>query len=119
MRSASQRIDAYNARMQSSLIDPVLTAVNPLAQANYAAYVGTFYPFQVALRDWMDTDGIHGTDAFQYEAFNGEMFSAYRRFKGPSLDAQATVLVDKYEDMGMARAKLIDAVLIVWGITVV
>jgi hypothetical protein len=119
MRSSAQRIAAYDARMQSTQIDPVLSAVNAIASANFASYIGEFYPFQVSLRNWMDTDGVHGTAAFQYEAFNGECYSAWRRFQGPALEAQLTVLVDKYEDLGLARAKLIDISLAVWGVTVV
>lgn len=118
MRSSEQRIAAYNARMQSTQIDPVLTAVQTLAQANFASYIGEFYPFQSALRDWMNDEGIHGNVAFGLEAFNGEMYSAYRRFQGPSLAAQATVLVDKYEDLGFTRADLIEIALNVWGVTV-
>jgi hypothetical protein len=119
MRSAAQRIAAYNARMQSSQIDPVLTAMSTQQQANFASYISQFYPFQVLLRDWMNADGIHGATAFQYEAFNGECYSAYRRFQGASLDDQVTVLVDKYEDLGLTRAKLIALALAVWGVTVV
>ena len=119
MRSSAQRIAAYDARMQSTQIDPVLAAVSAIASANFASYIGEFYPFQTSLRDWMDSDGIHGTLAFQYEAFNGECYSAWRRFKGASLDAQVTTLVDKYESLGLARAKLIAISLAVWGVTVV
>jgi hypothetical protein len=104
--------------MQSTQIDPVLSAVSAVAQANFAGYIGEFYPFQMSLRDWMDADGIHGTLAFQYEAFSGECYSAWRRFKGQSLDDQVTVLVDKYESLGLTRAKLIAIALAVWGVTV-
>jgi hypothetical protein len=118
MRSAAQRIAAYNARMQSSQIDPVLTAVNDQQKANFAAYVGDFYPYQLLLRDWLNDEGIHGVLAFQFEAFNGECYSAHRRFSGPSLAAQITVLADKYEDMGVTRADLVEIALSVWGVTI-
>jgi hypothetical protein len=118
MRSSDQRIAAYNARVQSSQVDPVLTAMQSLQQANFAAYIGEFYPYQVALRDWMNDEDIHGVLAFQYEAFNGEVYSAWRRFAGGTLDAQVTVLVDKYEDLGLTRARLIALCLTVWGVTV-
>jgi hypothetical protein len=118
MRSSDQRIAAYNARMQSSQIDPVLTAVEDLAKANYASYIGVFYPYQVSLRDWMNDEDIHGSTAFAYEAFNGEVYSAWRRFAGGTLDAMVTALVDKYEALGLTRARLIAAALTVWGITV-
>lgn len=119
MRTDSQRIAAYNARMQSSQIDPTLTAVSALAQANYTGYVAQFYPFQVALRAWLDSQAVHGAAAFFYEAFNNEMYSAYRRFSGTAFVTQATTLVDKYEDLGGARADLIAICLSVWSIVVV
>lgn len=119
MRSAAARIAAYNARMQSSQIDPVLTAVSPLAKANFAGYVADFYPFQVGLRAWLDAQGYHGNFAFQFEAFNNEVYSAYRRFQGTALAAQVTVLVDKYEDFGLARADLVAIALSVWSVVVV
>jgi hypothetical protein len=119
MRSAAQRIDAYNARMTSTQIDPTLTAVSALAQANFAGYVAEFYPFQVALRNWLDGQAISGTAAFVYEAFNNEVYSAYRRFQGTALTTQVTILVDKYEDLGVARVDLIALVLAVWSLVVV
>lgn len=119
MRSAAQRIAAYNARMQSTLIDPALTAVNAQAQANYASYMADYYPYQVSLRAWLDTQAIGGAAAFIYEAFNNEMYSAYRRFSGTAFVTMATVLVDKYEDLGAARADLIALTLAVWSIVVV
>jgi hypothetical protein len=118
MRTAAQRIAAYNARMQSSQIDPTLTAMEALAQANYTSYVNEFYPFQVALRNWLDSQDIHGALVFQFEAFNNEMYSAWRRFQGTALISMATVLVDKYEDYGMTRADLITVCLDVWSVIV-
>ena len=119
MRSATQRIDAYNARMVSSQIDPTLTAVEALQQANFAGYMADFYPFQVALRGWLDTQAIPGNVAFMYEAWNNEVYSAYRRFSGTALTGMVTVLVDKYEDYGILRADLIAAALAVWSLVIV
>jgi hypothetical protein len=119
MRSAAQRIDAYNARMVSSLLDPVLTAVESQQQANFASYIADYYPFQVALRAWIDTQGISGTAVFFYEAFNNELYSTHRRFSGLAEVQMFTVLVDKYEDLGALRADLIAICLNVYGVVVV
>lgn len=119
MRSAAQRIDAYNLRMVSSLIDPVLTAVESQQQANYASYINDYYPYQVALRAWMDSQAIAGTAAFVYEAFNNELYSTHRRFSGTAEVTMFTVLVDKYEDLGAGRADLIAVCLLVYGVIVV
>lgn len=115
MRTAQQRIDAYNARMQSSQIDPTLTAVNSMQQSNHTDHVNYFYPKQTTLRGWLDGAGIHGADAFAFEAFNGECYSIDRRFKGPSAVAQCAVLVAKYVAMGLTEADLIAVALAVWG----
>jgi hypothetical protein len=56
---------------------------------------------------------------FAFEAFNNEMYSAYRRFSGSAFNGMAVILVDKYEDLGLARADLIIVCLDVWSIVVV
>lgn len=119
MRSAAQRIAAYEARMTSSQIDPTLTAVAPLASANFAGYMAEFFPFQSALRNWLDGQAINGPAAFVFEAFNNEVYSAWRRFQGTALDTMVTVLVDKYEDLGALRADLISLCLDVWSLVIV
>lgn len=119
MRSAAQRIAAYNARMTSTQIDPTLDAVNAAALTNFSGYVAEFYPYQVALRNWLDQQAISGAAAFVYEAFNNEVYSAWRRFQGTALDSMVTVLVDKYEDLGAARVDLIALVLDVWSLVIV
>ena len=101
MRSAAQRIAAYNARMQSSQIDPTLTAQNALQMANFAAYIADWYPLQVTLRGWLDAQGFSGNIAFMYEALAGECYSVYRRFSGPSAIAEATILNAKYLALGL------------------
>lgn len=119
MRSAAQRIDAYNARMVSSQIDPVLTAVETQQQANFAGYIAEFYPFQVALRAFFDATPGAGVNAFGYEAFNNEVYSAYRRFSGAAFNTMVTTLADKYESLGLTRAHLVSIALNVWSIVIV
>ena len=119
MRSAAQRIAAYDARMVSSLIDPVLTAVEEQQKANFASYVADYYPYQVALRGWLDTQAFGGTTVFVYESFNNELYSAHRRFSGLAEVGMFTVLVDKYEDLGLIRADCIAVCLNVYGVIVV
>lgn len=119
MRSAAQRIDAYNNRMVSSLIDPVLTAVESQQQANYAGYMADYFPYQVALRAKLDTLTWSGSQVFAAEAFNNELYSTHRRFSGTAEIGMFTVLVDKYEDLGLARVVLVDICLSVYGVIVV
>lgn len=107
MRTAAQRIAHYNARMQSTLIDPVLTAVNAAAVANYTAYAIDFVTKQVAMRAVLDGDSIMGPIRFMYEAYFGELYGLTQRFSGPALDAMAQVLHDKYVSLGCVTGELV------------
>ncbi len=118
MRSAAQRIAAYDSRMQSSQIDPALTAVNAQQCANHAAHVGAFYPRQVVLRDWLNTMGYTGPTAFKYEALNGEMYHASRSFAGPALVAEGVVLKAKYVALGLVALDISAMQLAVWAVII-
>lgn len=119
MRTAAQRIAHYTARMQSSLIDPVLTAVNAAAVANFTAYAIDFVPKQSQCRAVLDSDGILGPIRFLYEGFNAELYGLSKRYNGTALDAMAQALHDKYEARGAATATLVSIALNVYGIVVV
>ena len=118
MRTAAQRIAHYTARMVSSLIDPVLSAVQAQQQANYQAYIIDFYPYQVALRAWLNAEGIGAFDYFKWEALNGECYRAHRAFSGDSEVAEFVALQVKYADMGLALADIKDMVSSVWSVTI-
>ena len=115
MRSAAQRIAAYDARMQSSQIDPTLTAMNALQMANYAGYVADWYPLQVNLRAWMDALPVAPVNAFIWEACAGEGYAIYRRFSGGSALAQAVTLKAKYVSLGLNGANVSAMMLAVFG----
>lgn len=106
MRSAAQRIAAYEARMQSTQIDPTLTAVNADQIANFAAYVADWYPMQVSLRAWMDALPVAPVNAFIWEACAAESYAIYRRFSGGSAIAQAGTLKAKYVSLGLNGANV-------------
>lgn len=115
MRSAAQRIAAYDARMQSSQIDPTLTAMNAQQIDNYAAYIADWYPLQVTLRGWLDAQGFAGSIAFQYEALAGECYTIYRKFTGPAAIAEGTTLKAKYVAFGLAALDISAMQLAVFG----
>jgi len=98
MRTTAQRIAAYNARMLSSLVDPVLSAVATLASTNYAAYVNVFVPKQEALRAILNDEGVQVIDYGPYEAFHGELYHLSLKFAGPALQAAFCILVAKWAD---------------------
>lgn len=115
MRSEAQRVAAYDAKMQSSTIDPSLTAMNALQMANHAAHVAIFYPKQMILRDLMNGWGISGPVAFQYEAFNAECYAISRRFAGPAAVFQCGTLVVSYTARGLNGVNLREVALDVWS----
>jgi hypothetical protein len=98
MRTTAQRIARYNARMLSSLVDPVLSAVSSAQQANFAAYVTDFVPKQEALRAILNDEAIPVIKVAAYEAFHGELYGLSRRFAGPALQAAFCILVAKWAD---------------------
>ena len=98
MKTTAQRIAHYNARMLSSLVDPTLSAVSTLAQANFAAYVNDFVPNQVALRAILNDEGVPVIDVGAYEAFHGELYHLSQSYSGPALQAAFCILVAKWAD---------------------
>jgi len=106
MRTSAQRIAAYEARMQSSQLDPVRTATASLMAQNFGAYVNDFVPKQQDLRSYMDGQGYSSPDYFAYEAFNGELYHVWKTFSGAAAVAEATVIVAKYTALGLVGADL-------------
>lgn len=123
MRTAAQRIAKYNARMQSSLIDPTLSAANVPQQANYQAYIEDFYAKQVAMRTVLDGYSIPMPMIAGFEAFHGEIYHLYKSVSGVLLTAAMQVIVTKWADamhLGVGnKPVLIDICLTVYGIVVV
>lgn len=117
MKTAAQRIAHYEARMLSSLIDPVLTAINAAAVANYTAYAIDFVPFQSQLQAQLDTDSILGPIRLLYEAYFAELYGLKKRMSGPALNAMGQVMHDKYEALGCVTGTLVPVAQIL-GITV-
>lgn len=98
MKTTLQRSAHYAARMVSSLIDPVLSAVNAAAVANYDAYLNTFVPKQVALRAILNDEDIPIIQFGAYEAFHGELYGLSQKFAGPALQTAFCTLVAKWCD---------------------
>lgn len=98
MRTDAQRIAHYNARMLSSLIDPVLAAVNTKACENFSIYIIEFYPNQVQMRGLLSAAGILPVKWGAYEAFHGELYHLSKVCSGDAFVAAVTGLVDKWSD---------------------
>jgi hypothetical protein len=96
MRTAEQRIAKYNARMVSSLLDPVRAAVTADAQTNFAAYATEFTPKQVKLRTWLNAKGLDPARFGPYEAFNGELYHLWKTTAGASLIVGAAAVIGRW-----------------------
>lgn len=118
MRTVQQRLDHYTARMQSTLIDPVLAVMQAQQQANFAAYTTEFVPYQTELRNWLDAKGFIGLTVFKYEALNGECYRAWRTFSGDSRTAEFTALKAKYVAWSLVGLDVSAMMLQVWSVIV-
>ena len=92
--------------MQSSQIDPTLTAVNAQQKAIFARHVAVQYPQQVALRGVLNGLGISGPGALIYEAYSAELYAVGRHFTGPAAVAEALLLSRKYTQLGAVAATI-------------
>jgi hypothetical protein len=120
MKTDAQRIARYNARMQSSLIDPTLSQINTLAKANFAAYENDFYPKQLQLRALLDGYGIPTVDYVTYEAYNGELYHLSKVASGDSAIAMGSIIELKYQTwLGIgAAANLKEIAVSIYGIVI-
>jgi len=113
MRTTAQRSAKYKARMLTSLIDPVLSAVNSLAVTNFDAYINVFVPNQEALRVILNDEGVNIIDVLAYEAFHGEVYALSTKFSGPAAQAEFCILVAKWSDashLGAAAQAILERI---------
>jgi hypothetical protein len=122
MRTAAQRIAKYNARMVSSQLDPVRAAATAAAQANYAGYATEFVPYQEKLRVELATYGIDPAQFVFYEAWNGEMYHAFKTTSGSSLIKAVGAINGRWAHasrLGTAQsARLIALAFAVWNVVI-
>lgn len=102
MKSAAQRIAAYEARMQSSLIDPAYAARQTDAVTNYGAYAVEWTALQQALHDYLDTNNVRLDSYFQYNAFASELYHIAARSSNGTAIASATDMYNKYIQLGLS-----------------
>jgi hypothetical protein len=118
MKTAAQRIAHYNARMSSSLIDPVLAAVAALAQANYLVHAMDITSKQLDTVVVLDADGIGSAFRFLYMAYSNQLYHLSKLYSGSVLVAEATILHDKYVAQFLATATLKKIALNVYTIVI-
>jgi len=101
VRTSAQRIAAYEARMQSTLLDPTNAAINDLAKANFATYANEFVPKQQQLRALLNALSIPTIQFGGYEAYNGEMYHLWKTTDGPAAVTTGAALVTKWTSLGL------------------
>jgi hypothetical protein len=84
--------------MQSSLVDPTLSAMQAQQAQHYADYVDEFYPKQLALRAILSGYSMPQPMIAGFEAFHGEIFHLYKSVSGTLLTAGCQVMVTKWAD---------------------
>ncbi len=118
MRSDVQRIANFEARMQSTLLDPTVTAVAPLAVANYATYITEFYPYQVQLRTILLDESVKSFLYAIYEAMNGQYYHLWKVSMGNPLVADFTAIQVKWTARGADATISKRIALDLYGVTI-
>jgi hypothetical protein len=102
MKSLAEKIANYEARMQSSLIDPAYAARNADAQTNYGAYATEYTAIQQSLHQYLDTAGVRLESYFQYNAFMSECYHISKRAAGLTATANMSAVAAKYIQLGLS-----------------
>jgi hypothetical protein len=108
MKSAATRIEHYNNRMTSSQIDPVLSAVNTTAKANYAAHAIEWTALLATVHQHLSDNNVDPSSWFLYDGFAGEIYhlAIITGATGGSAVAAAGDLCVKWEGLGGGLARL-------------
>jgi hypothetical protein len=108
MVSAADRIIHFNNRMTSSQVDPVLSAVNATAKANYAAHAIEWTDLLATVHAYLSAQGVTPSSWFLYDGFAGEIYHLAVKVgaTGTSAVNSANDLCLKWEAFGGGLPKL-------------
>ena len=106
MRSAADRIAAYEDRMTSSQIDPVLSVRHTQQKARFAAYAIDWVAKSEAVHNYLDTEGVLPYEYFNYDGFAGEIYHIEQHFAGAAAVVAANDFVIKYALYGCTTVRL-------------
>jgi hypothetical protein len=118
MRTAAQRILDYNARMQSSLIDPTNTAVNPVAQANFTTKTMDLYAKQQQLVNILNSNAVVSYQWARWFAMFGEMYKAYGKMSGGTIVLRFIEIVAKWEARGVGHGGAVQVAFDIFAVTI-
>lgn len=117
MKTAATKIAHYNNRMTSSQIDPVLSAVNATAKANYAAHAIEYTPLLASVHNYLSTQGVPPESFFNYDGFAGEVFHVSKTCAGPAAVAAVVQFQIKWLLYG-CTAPHMKAIALIFSITI-
>lgn len=106
MRTTAQRIAAYEARMQSTQLDPTNAAVNALAKANFADYANEWVPKEQQMRALLNALSVPTIQFGWYTAYAGEMYHLWKTADGAAAVTTGTVIVTKWTTLGLNATAL-------------
>ena len=118
MVPAAIRIAKFNARMVSSLIDPVLANVQALAQANYTVHALDITQKQIDTVSVLDLDGIGAAFRFLYIAYSNKLYHLKKFYSGTALVTEATIAHDYFVALGLVSATAKKIALVVYTIII-
>lgn len=114
MISAERRIAHYNARTAAGLISIDLPAMLAQQQANFAARIRQFYPYQIRTAAVLDAAAVSSVLRFGYQAFTNCCYRAWLTASGPALVAEVTRLQLLFESRGLEPTVLSTIAVSVW-----
>lgn len=117
MKTAAQRIAHYDNRATSSQWDPVLSAVNAYAKANYAAHAIEYVPLLTQVHNYLSTEGVDPAEFFNYDGFAGEVFHVSKTCTGASAIAAVVSLQIKWILFACTAPRL-KAIALIFSITI-
>lgn len=106
MRSSSQRTDQYNAKIDPTRYETVMTAVIPLAKGNFSDYANAWVPKQAEVQAVLDAAGVSKGLYGMYYAFSMQVWHAVQTSSGEALAVQVAGFEWTWQAKGLAQAVL-------------
>jgi len=107
VRSASQRTNKYNAKIDGDVINQRITAEKEfMVEQIHVAYAQqTFY--EQKIKDYLEPIGFYGIQQHHYMNYGGELWRLTRSFGGQTLRMEAELKANKWARRGLVQVHLI------------
>lgn len=107
VRSATQRTNKYDAKVDGDVMNQRITAEKEfMVEQIHVAYAQqTFY--EQKIKDYLEPIGFYGIQQHHYMNFGGELWRLSRNFGGATLRMEAELKANKWARRGLVQAHLI------------